>query len=686
MPDDGSCGTGTVTGQLDRLLRPKSVALYGGGWAENVIAQLRRAGYPGAIWPIHPSRDQILGIPCHRTLPAAPDAAFVGVNRALTVEVVRDLAAAGAGGAVCFASGFREAGDAVLEDALIAAAGEMPLLGPNCYGFINYLDAVPLWPDQHGGTPVEAGVAIVTQSSNLAINLTMQRRGLPIAYMLTAGNQARTGLAALGRAALDDPRVTALGLHVEGFGDIPAFEAMAARGRALGKPVVVLKAGRSEAARAAALSHTASLAGSGTVASAFLARLGVAEVTSPAVFLETLKLLHQGGPLAGPHIASVSCSGGEASLMADLAEGTALRYRTFAAPQAAALAATLGPLVTISNPLDYHTFIWGDVAATTEVFSTVMADRPDLAVFVLDLPRADRCNPAAWEPTLAAIETAHAATGTRAAVLASLPENLDEAAAARLAATGIAALHGMGDGLAAIDTCIRAGRAVAPPVPAIVAAVPDAPDTLTEAAAKAALAAAGVPVPRAVSAPGPDALAAAAAAAGLRFPVALKGLGIAHKTEAGAVVLNLPDLAALRAAAAAMPAPEGFLAEEMVTGAVAELLVGVTRDATGLMALTLGAGGILTELLRDSATLILPATPGAIRTALAGLRVGALLGGYRNRPGADLAAVTEAIAAIAAFAETHAGRLAELEVNPLIATDSAAFAADALLRLAPARR
>jgi acyl-CoA synthetase (NDP forming) len=664
---------------LTRLLRPRSIALYGGAWAENVAAELRKAGFPGPIWPIHPTRPEIGGIRCHRTLPGVPDAAFVGVNRAATVEVVRALAEAGAGGAVCFAAGFREAGDAALEDALVEAAGAMPMLGPNCYGFVNYLDAVPLWPDQHGGAAVGTGVALITQSSNLAINLSMQRRALPLAYLMSVGNQAQTGLADLAAAVLDDPRVTALGLHVEGFGDVPAFEAMAARARALGKPVVVLKAGRSAAARAAAFSHTASLAGASAVSSAFLARLGLVEVAAPAVLIDALNLLHHGGPLAGPDVASVSCSGGEASLMADLADGTAVRYRRFAPATEARLAATLGPRVTLANPLDYHTFIWGDVPATAEVFTAVMADRPDLAVCVLDLPRRDRCDPKGWLPALAAIEAARAATGARAAVLAALPENLDEATAVRLAAQGIPTLHGMADGLAAIDAAIRAGRPAAAAAPALVAPEPAAPVAFTEAEAKAALAAAGVPVPRAVTAPDPDALVAAAA--GLRAPLALKGLGIAHKTEAGAVALSLPDLAALRAAAAAMPAPAGYLAEEMVTGAVAELIVGVTRDPTGLMALTIGAGGVLTELIADSATLILPTTPDDVRAALAGLRVAAILGGHRNRPAADLAAVIGAILAIAAFAETHAGRLAELEVNPLIATPTGAFAADALLRL-----
>lgn len=663
---------------LRRLLAPRSIALYGGGWAENVIAQLQRADFPGPIWPIYPTRDQIRGIPCHRTLPAAPDAAFVGVNRDQTVGIVRALTAAGAGGAVCFAAGFREAGDTALEAELVAAAGAMPILGPNCYGFLNYLDNVPLWPDQHGGGPVASGVAILTQSSNLAINLSMQRRGLPLACLLTAGNQAQTGLAALATAVLDDPRVTALGLHVEGFGDLRAFEAMAAQARARKTPVVVLKAGHSAAAQAAAFSHTASLAGAGAVSSAFLARLGIAEVATPEALLEALKLLHT-GPLAGPHIASVSCSGGEASLMADLAEGTAARFRDFTPATLDRLSAVLGPRVALANPLDYHTFIWGDGAATTEVFTAVLADRPDLGLFLLDLPRADRCDPATWEPALGAIEAAAAATGTRTAVLATLPENLDEAASARLIARGITPLHGMAAAISALDALLRAPCPMEPVAPAIVAAAPSAPETLSEAEAKAMLAAAGVPVPRAVTAADPDALAAAAG--GLRFPLVLKGLGIAHKTEAGAVVLDIGNPAELRARAAALPAPGGFLAEEMVIGATAELLVGVARDATGLLALTLGAGGILAELLADTATLVLPTRRDDIAAALDGLRLGRLLDGYRGQTPADRAALLDAIEAIAAFAGTRAGQVAEVEVNPLIATPTGAVAVDALIRM-----
>ena len=302
---------------LSRLLRPRAIAVVGGGtWCENVIEQCVKFGFSGNIWPVHPARADISGFaayPSIESLPVPPDATFIGVNRNATVEVVHALAQADAGGAVCFASGFSEAAaedaDAnTLQQTLVNAAGDMPILGPNCYGFVNALDNALLWPDQHGCATVDRGAAILTQSSNIAINLTMQQRALPIAYAITCGNMAQTSQAQIARALLDDDRITAIGLHVEGFGDVSDWEALARDAFAKGIPLVVLKAGVSEQARAATVSHTASLAGSDAGAQALLDRLGIARVTSPAILLETLKLLHCTGPLPGNRIASISCS------------------------------------------------------------------------------------------------------------------------------------------------------------------------------------------------------------------------------------------------------------------------------------------------------------------------------------------------------------------------------------------
>lgn len=681
-----------MTRDLSRLFRPRTIAVIGGGaWGPAVIEQCLKMGFAGEIWPVHPSRTEMHGIHCYpsiEALPGAPDATFVGINRHLTVEAVAALSARGAGGAVCFASGFAEAEDdraagAGLQARLVQAAGDMPVLGPNCYGLINYLDGALLWPDQHGGARVERGVALIGQSSNMLINMTMQKRGLPLAYCVAAGNQAQTGLAEMATAVLEDPRVTAVGLHIEGVGDVRAFEAMAARARALGKPVIALKVGRSEQAQAATVSHTASLAGADAVGRAFLARLGIPAVATVPELLETLKLAHVHGPLPGRDLCSLSCSGGEAALVADAAVGRSVRFRALTADEKVRVKATLGPLVTVANPLDYHTFIWGDRARLAETYAAMLGCGFDLSLLILDFPRGDRCSDASWQPTVDGIRDAAARTGARVAVVASLPEGMPEARAAELLAAGIAPMCGLDETLAAAEACAFVAEAWTRPAPAPALPTPatkGAGRLLDEAEAKRLLAAHGLTIPEGRIAATPD--EAATAAATLGFPVAVKALGVAHKTEAGAVALGLGSPEAVASAAAAMRGGTGFLVERMVTGTVAELILGVLRDPAHGLALTIGAGGVLAELLADTATLVMPAGEDEIRTAVAGLRTAPLLAGFRGRPRADLDAVVAAAMALQSFAEAHADRLLELDINPLMVTTDGAVAADALVRLA----
>jgi len=679
---------------MERLLRPKSIAVIGGKEAAEVVRQCDRMGYSGEIWPVHPNKTEVGGRPVFKTvadLPAAPDAAFVAVNRHLCIDVVRDLARRGAGGAVCYASGFREAGaeDAEgegLQKALVEAASTMPLIGPNCYGMINYGDGALLWPDQHGGHRLEAGqrgVAIVTQSSNIAINMTMQRRGLPLAFVLTAGNQAQIGISDLALGLLDDPRVTAVGLHIEGFDSLAGMEAVAARARELGKPVIAMKLGRSDQARQATLSHTASLAGTDATSAAFLKRLGIARLDSIPAFLETLKLLHMVGPLAGTAISSMSCSGGEASVMADSAEGRSVRFRALDAEQAKAVKATLGPLVAVSNPLDYHTFIWANEAAMTSTFGAMVGAGFDLNLLVLDFPRGDRCSDAEWWPTLRAFQTALATHGAKGAVVASLPENLSEQQAQDLMQRGIVPLSGIDDALSAAEAAAEIGAAWRGETALPVAASSPSGgtlQTLDEAAAKALLADHGVAVPegRRVA----DAKAAVSAAERLGYPVALKVLGIAHKTEAGAVRLNLQAREALRDAAEALSTlGSGLYVERMVPAPLAEIIVGVTVEPPFGPVMTLGSGGVLVELLRDTVTLLLPARRSEIEAALLSLKSAALLTGYRGRPRGDIAAAVDAIVAVQELVLARADSIVELEINPLLvsAEGQGAFAADALI-------
>ena len=677
---------------LGRLLRPRSIAVVGGGWAMNAVEQCLKAGFSGAIWPVHPTRSDIHGLATFRSivdLPDAPDAAFIGVNREATIEIVGALRERGAGGAVCFASGFSESepegtGGAALQRRLLAAAGDMAILGPNCYGLINYLDGALLWPDQHGGRPCERGVAILTQSSNIALNITMQRRGLPIAYIVTLGNQAQLDAAEVASSLLDDPRVTAIGLHLEGISRIRAFEAMAEKARVLAKPVIALKVGKSAEARVQTLSHTASLAGSAAGSTAFLERLGIPTVASIPTLLETLKLLHVHGPLAGNRLLSVSCSGGEASLVADLALGKTVTFPALSPGQKARLGQVLGPKFALANPLDYHTYIWGNAAAMRAAFTTAMGGPVDLALFILDWPRADRCVAPGWEIAVDAIVQAAASTGKPTAIVASLPENLAEERAMALIAAGIAPLQGIEEALVAAEAAAFAGRGLARPTPPPVVLAGEAGDqalVLTEAEAKVALEAYGLQTPRRAIAE--SAAAVDRAAAGLRYPLALKGIGIAHKSDVGAVALALRAGDELAQAAARMAdVTERFLVEEMVEGGVLELILGIVADPPYGFVLTIGVGGLLTELWQDSVTLLLPASDLEIERALKNLRLYAVLQGYRGRPGGDIRAVVQAVQAIAAYASDHRERLLELDINPLIVRREGAFAADALIRLA----
>ncbi|MFK0273555.1 acetate--CoA ligase family protein [Ensifer sp. NPDC090286] len=678
---------------LDRLIRPRTIAVFGGKEARRVIEQCDKMGFTGEIWPVHPRETEIFGRKCYRSvaeLPGAPDASFVGVNRQLTIDIIRDLASRGAGGAVCYASGFREAASELddgndMQEALVQAAADMPIVGPNCYGFINMLDGALLWPDQHGMQRVEKGVAILTQSSNIACNISMQTRGLPLAYVMTAGNQAQTGLSDIACAVLEDPRVTAVGLHIEGFDSMAALERLATRARELGKPVVTLKVGKSEAAQLATVSHTASLAGNDRVSSALLARLGIGRVDTLPALLETLKLLHVAGPLDSRDISSMSCSGGEASLMADAGERYRVNYRPLRDEQKKPLKDALGEMVTIANPLDYHTFVWGNREKQTTAFTGMMKGGYAINLLVLDFPRLDRCDPADWETTCHAVIDAARATGARAGIVASLGENMPEATALFLMKAGIVPFFGIEEALAAIETAADIGAVWAKPAPPRLLDGIEADDgeavTLSEHEAKVELAAAGLTVPKGKTAA--TAEEAAAAAEALGFPVVLKGLGVAHKTEAGAVKLNLTSRDEVHAAAKTMAGvASGYLVEKMVGKPVAELIIGAMRDPVAGPVLTIGAGGILVELLDDSAILTLPTTPEAISAAIGGLKIRKLLDGYRGAPAADYAALIEAVAAAASYVVANASKLEELDINPMMVLPNGqgAVAADALIR------
>src|SRR3984885_11379226 len=260
---------------MQRLLAPRSIAMIGGAWADAAVAASRAIGYDGKLWRIHPQRPSSPETPYYRSvddLPGVPDAAFIAAPNREVPGIAAALARSGAGGFVCFAAGFSETGNPEgqqLTGQLLAAAAALPFFGPNCYGFINFFDGAALWPDQVVGGRPERGVALICQSGTIALNLLFNDRPLPIGYGITVGNQSRLAVEDMIELLTAEERVTAFGIYIEGIKDVARFAAAVERARAAGKPVALVKAGRTAAAARTARTHTGALAGADVVFDAF---------------------------------------------------------------------------------------------------------------------------------------------------------------------------------------------------------------------------------------------------------------------------------------------------------------------------------------------------------------------------------------------------------------------------------
>ncbi len=692
----------TRRANLERLFRPRHIAFVGGASAGYAAAQCLSFGFPGKVWGVNPKRSELGGAPCFASvadLPEGPDAVFLAVPREHAVASVAELAARGAGSIVSYTAGFAETGaeGKALEAELIAAAGETAFIGPNCLGVLNYARKALLWPFDHGGRAVERGIGFVSQSGMLCTNLTMNRRHADFSMLVSIGNQSVVTIEDVIDAMIEDDAVSAIGLYIEGLKNVPRFAEVTARALEAGKPVVAMKSGRSEIGARMTVSHTGSLAGSDALYDALFARCGVIRVDSPTALLETLKMLSIAGAPKGRRAMAFTCSGGDAAMLADYGERFGLTYHQPSAETAARLRPLLPPIATVANPLDYTTPLWGKEAELTAALDVALSEPCDVAVMAQDHPRPELGGTNEdYRADTRAFIAATARRGIPAAVASGLSENIDEETRDLLVAGGVAPLQGLDEAVAAIDRAIRWGERreemQAGGGAAVLALAPARgfgdTEVLDEVAGKALLGAAGLAVPRGIVT---DGAGAPDAAARLGFPVALKlaSADLPHKSEAGAVALGLDTPEAVARAVEAMTdsvrdyagiAAERFLVERLVTGAVAELLVGVRRVEGFGLAMTLAGGGTMVELLRDATTLLLPASRADIARALAGLKVARLLAGWRGKPAGNVEAAIDAIAAIAAFALANADSLVELDVNPLIVTPHGATAADVLLR------
>jgi acyl-CoA synthetase (NDP forming) len=681
---------------IHRLIAPRSIALIGASaWTDAVAAGNIAIGYSGDLWRVHPTKPSTATTTYYRSvadLPGIPDAAFVAVPNHEAPNVAGALAARGAGGFVCFTAGFSETGTESgnqLTRELVGKAAALPFFGPNCYGFVNFFDKVAMMPDQIVSSPVERGVALICQSGTIALTLMFNHRSLPIGCLFTVGNQTCLAVEDLIEILCEDARVTAFGLYLEGIKDPERFARAAARARAAGKPIAVIKSGRTAAAARTAHSHTGSLAGADEVFEAFCRQAGIARCDTLGTLCETLKLFHTGGPLAGRKILVMGASGGDMAMTADVSRALDLDFAPVSQESTVRLREVLSDRVTIANPFDIHTYLWFDPPALKRVFSEVLNSGYDAAGFMLDSPPEGKADSAAYDAVIDVFIEAARGAPTRAALIASLPETISPRIRQRCLDGGVIPLQGQREALEALSLAGGVGAAwkntssVQLQLPPRVASHSDDVYALGESEGKAALAQFGVRIPRGKRV---AAHAAAAAAVALGFPVVIKASGahLEHKTEVGGVVLNVRSEADARIAAERLAKlSDTLLVEEMLTDGVAEILIGVIVDPQFGQVLVLGAGGVFTEILSDSVSLLPPWTHASIESALLRLSIRILFGGYRGKPAADVSALIDTVLCVARYASDNLATLVELDVNPVIVRPAGlgAVAVDTMIRL-----
>ncbi|MBP0437041.1 acetate--CoA ligase family protein [Tianweitania sediminis] len=690
---------------MQRLLSPRTMAFIGGTQVEYTLKTLRTVPFEGDVYVVHPKRKEIAGYPCLpsiRDLPEAPDAVFLAVNADASIAALNELRGLGAGGVVCYASGFAEIGEAGMERnrRFIEAAGDMAVVGPNCYGLVNYVNHGSIWPSLYPKLENRRGAAVVSQSGNVTGHFVANDRSVPFSYLISAGNQAVLGFEDYIDFLVDDPHVTCLGLFMEGIRDVPAFSAACLRARAKQMPVIVCRSGRSELGAAMAASHTSSLAGQNEYYEALFKRLGVIETDTVPQFLEMMKVASIAEPLAGPRISVYSSSGGDNGLAADYCSFAGLELPAPDASQIATIRPMLPEFGHVSNPLDFTAGYWGQEELLTPMFTTMLSGDYDAGMLVIDYPPlgSARTDTSAQDAMDRALAAAGKATGKPVFHASVNTGGITPIASQRLIAQGIVPLQGLHDAAVVIakwgEHCVRmrndqaAGQPLDALLPHRAKPLGGKSRSVNEAESKRRLAAYGLPVPagQVVSRADLSLLPEA-----FPKPMVLKVLhdAIAHKTEVGGVALNIMSRDDAIAASERMIQNvahhlpeihlEHFFLEPMQAPPLAELIIGVKRDPLFGMVLVIGAGGILVELLKDATPLLLPVRREDVEQALRSLKSFTLLDGFRGRDRADLRPVVDAILAIASYAQDNLETLLELDVNPLMVNANGVVAVDALI-------
>lgn len=677
---------------LDRFLRPQSVAVVGasdkpGALGATLLTNLDRNGYSGAIYPVNPKREEIMGKRCYASVDALPegvDVAVLAIPRAGVLDAVNGLAARKCGGVVIFSAGFAEGGEEGLaeqrEIARIAHEAGMVVEGPNCLGLVNYVDRIPLTFVETNAVPPggKRAIGIVSQSGAMAavLGTMLLARDAGVSYSVSTGNEAASGVEDYVNWLVDQDDTHVIAMIVEQFRKPQAFLAAAKRAKAAGKPVVLLHPGKSSAARESAATHTGAMAGDYKLMRAMVARAGV-------IFAETLEELGDIAEIAvrcpalpSGKTAVLGESGAFKALTLDLAEELDLPLADLHDEDSPLLRAALPPFVPVSNPLDITAQGLSEPAIYTRCIEALLNDDRVGTVFA-GIIQAEAITCAIKFPAiLAAVEgkVLH-----KPVIFAGLDEG------AEVPAERIAALRAAG--IPWFPTTERALRAVTRlthwaaqdlsvnDLPAVALSGLDVVSgVIPEYKSKDLLGPIGVSFPKGGFAASADAAVAAADAVG--YPVAMKAQAAAlgHKSDAGGVILNLADGAAVReawerihanvAAYSASITLDGVLIEAMGKRGM-EMIVGAKNDPEWGPVVLAGFGGVTAEILQDVRLLTADLTQDAVEAELMKLKSAALLSGYRGSPALDVPALAMLIVKVGQVLRAEPS-IREIDLNPVI--------------------
>lgn len=695
---------------FERLFHPRGIAIIGASAdlariSGQPIKALKNSGYAGGIYPINPKYKELHGFACYPdvgSITGPCDLALVAVPAPAVAQAIRDCGKAGIPFAVVLTAGFRETGaegrklEAELKET-VAQSG-VRMVGPNCQGMLSVESRVwTVFGSVADETELRAGtVSCAFQSGGFGyavVNLA-EAQGVGFRYCVSSGNEVDITTPELLSAFLDDPGTSLAFAYLEGTPDARRLLEIGRKSLETGKPILIWKAGATDAGVKAAASHTASMTGSYDLYRAAMRQAGLIEVDDVEPIVDIAKLFAQGRLPAGNSIGVLSISGGSGVVFADAAVRGGLTLPSFAPETLARMRKLVPAFGSPQNPADITAAVFNDTSLFSRTLEVVLEDPglDQLAILIASISGVRAAESAraiaaaaaktgkpvhvAWSGRHAKSEEAQAAFDAARVPYVTTPVRLARAAAvlARFAA----------------DRRRLLPRQTPRVVAAKGTALPEGAVTLNEAESKALLRAYGVPVVAEAFVPaGAD---VAAAASGLEAPYAVKVVSrdVPHKTEAGGVRLGVAREALAEAAAAvvanaarAVPGAriEGVLVSEMAAGL--ETLIGVINDEAFGPTVALGLGGVLTEVLKDVTYRVAPFDIETAREMIAELRGARLLEGYRGKPAADREALAEALVAVSNMAAALAPRLKELDINPVFVRPAGqgVAAADALVVL-----